>query len=567
MRKELVSTLVVICLCVCVCASGQIKSKDYRAKAIAGKNQFLGANGIYIDDNDLLYVASAIGCNITVMKPNGKIVKRYGSADGVENPDDLVFAEDGTLYWTELFTGNVGRMTPGGKVTKQFVAPGVNPITLSDDGRLFVALDFLGTGLYEVDPKLKDPPVKLMDIPGHLNGFDFGQDGLLYGPLMFQGKVIAIDVDAKTYNVVADGYCSAVKFNSEGELYGVNMFGAVNRIDTETGTMTTVATLPCAIDNLAFDSRDRLFVCSYEDGSVSRVEAGGKVKELCCGGLGALCGIAVLPLGGGSISAGSVKGDSVYVANLWSLRLYDGRSGKSWTVDKYYFAPTGLTSPITVSADTARGYLILTSWWGNQIQVYDPDSKEIVRNLPYDPAGPTVPLNAIKFKKYPKHLVAAEMKVDGSGGRIVKIKERNITKQKVLTEALAVPIGLAATDKDLWVSDWYLGAVFQVIKNDRVLKQPLAVAGNLSFPEGLALDLDGSLLVVETGAGTITRIDPLTGAKSTVASGLDVWLQTGAGCPPTWGYNGLAVGKTGSIYISSGASSCSPKLIRLTPRN
>ena len=567
MRKELVSILVVLCLCVCLCAWGQIKSKDYRVKAIAGKNQFLGANGISIDDNDLLHVASCIGCNITVMKPNGKIVRRYGLADGVENPDDVAFAKDGTMYWTELFTGNVGRMTPDGKVTKQFVAPGVNPITFSDNGRLFVALDFLGTGLYEVDPNFKDPPVKLMDIPGHLNGFDFGPDGLLYGPLMFQGKVIAIDVDTKTFSVVASAFYAAVKFNSEGKLYGVNMFGAVDRIDTETGTITSVATLPCAIDNLAFDSKDRLFACSFEDGSIMRVEADGKVTELCCGGLGALCGIAILPSGGGSVSSAGAKSDSVFVANLWSLRLYDGRSGKSSTIEKHYFAPTGLTSPITVAADPSRGYLILSSWWGNQIQVFDPESREIVRNLQYDPAGPVVPLNAVKFKKYPKHIVAAEMKVDGSGGRIVKIKERNIKKQKVLTEALAVPIGLAATDRDLWVSDWYLGAVFQVIMDGESLKNPIPVAGGLSFPEGLAVDIDGTLLVVETGSGKITRIDPLTGAKSTVASGLDVWLQAGAGCAPTWGYNGLAVGKTGSIYIANGASTCSPKLIRLTPRN
>jgi hypothetical protein len=87
-------------------------------------------------------------------------------------------------------------------VTKQLVAPGVNPITFSDDGRLFVALDFMGDGLYELDPDLVDPPTPLIvtspsnPFPlGFLNGFDFGPDGRLYGPLFALSMVVSINVD------------------------------------------------------------------------------------------------------------------------------------------------------------------------------------------------------------------------------------------------------------------------------------------------------------------------------------------------------------------------------------
>ncbi len=79
--------------------------------------------------------------------------------------------------------GIVGRRTPAGEVTQQFVSPGVNPITFSDDGRLFVALDFSGDGLYELDPELKNPPRLIIKELGWLNGMDFGPDGLLYGPI------------------------------------------------------------------------------------------------------------------------------------------------------------------------------------------------------------------------------------------------------------------------------------------------------------------------------------------------------------------------------------------------
>jgi hypothetical protein len=81
-------------------------------------------------------------------------------------------------------------MTPTGIVTKQFVAPGVNPITFSPDGRLFVGLCFQGDGLYELDPDLIAPPRPIIEATpenpyplGFMNGFAFGPDGRLYGPL------------------------------------------------------------------------------------------------------------------------------------------------------------------------------------------------------------------------------------------------------------------------------------------------------------------------------------------------------------------------------------------------
>ena len=59
----------------------------------------------------------------------------------------------------------------------------VNPITFSEDGRLFVALDFFGDALYELDPDLVKPPRLITQDLGWLNGIDWGPDGFLYGPI------------------------------------------------------------------------------------------------------------------------------------------------------------------------------------------------------------------------------------------------------------------------------------------------------------------------------------------------------------------------------------------------
>jgi len=88
------------------------------------------------------------------------------------------------------------------------------------------------------------------------------------------------------------------------------------------------------------------------------------------------------------------------------------------------------------------------------------------------------------------------------------------------------------------------------VAGGKPLVEPVPVATDLSFPEGLAVALDGSLLVVEAGAGRLSRIDTATGQVSTVAEGLELGAPGVEGMPPTWVFNGVAVGPSGMIYIT-----------------
>lgn len=179
------------------------KSGNAVLKTLVKGASLNGANGLDIGPDGHLYVGSVNGQEIAVInKKNGKIIDRI--RDGVDSPDDVVFSPDGTaLYWTDILTGFVGRLKDG-VVKKQFVDPGVNPIRFSEDGRLFTALDFLGDGLYELDPELELPPRRIISCPdgfglGFFNSFDTRmEDGrlILYGPLFALNLVIAIDVDA-----------------------------------------------------------------------------------------------------------------------------------------------------------------------------------------------------------------------------------------------------------------------------------------------------------------------------------------------------------------------------------
>jgi hypothetical protein len=74
-----------------------------------------GTNGLYFGPDGNLYVASSVGNEIIKMDPNSVcILDRIGQERGVSGPEDLVFGPDGSLYWTEIGTGEIGKLTSDG---------------------------------------------------------------------------------------------------------------------------------------------------------------------------------------------------------------------------------------------------------------------------------------------------------------------------------------------------------------------------------------------------------------------------------------------------------------------
>ena len=61
----------------------------------------------------------------------------------------------------------------------------------------------------------------------------------------------------------------------------------------------------------------------------------------------------------------------------------------------------------------------------------------------------------------------------------------------------------------------------------------------------------GSFIVAETAAARLTEIDPVSGAKRTVADKLPIGMPAGPGMPPPYVVTGVAVGADGSIYFSA----------------
>jgi sugar lactone lactonase YvrE len=501
---------------------------------IAGADIGSLANGLFFDPAGHLVIASVLANSLTVVDVDThEIVGRYNQDQGVFSPDDLFITADGTIYYGNLLTGEVGKIDPSGvRSTVAQLPPGVNPVTMSDDGRLFVSLCFLGDDLYEISLDGSEPRLIAGDFGGcGLNGMDFGPDGLLYGPLWFGDKIVKVDVDSGEVTTVAEGVGvpAALKFNSQGELFALDtLSGNVMQIDTATGAVSVYAQLEPGLDNLAFNSEDRLFVSSYVTGEIFEVMADGSHETVMQGGLSGPGGLALL------------DDDTLAVGDFLSLRTYT-TDGELLYMEPDIVAITSLGTVNTVEPDKHKGQVITTSWFTNAVRVWDIESETLLE----DYTDFAVPLNALRFNG---DLIVAEL----GTGHIVQADKNDPSQRTILTDVAAVPVGLATDDHDLYISDWVTGTIWQLIDNRHLLDEPRVVVTGLANPEGMELTADGSALIVVTpGSDSVVRVDIETGEVTTVAEGLGLGMPTSPGYPPSHIPSDVAVADDGTIYVSA----------------
>jgi sugar lactone lactonase YvrE len=465
---------------------------------------------------------------VTIDKETGQILDTV-----VEVPPwiwDITFGPDGSLYWTSFADGTVGRLAPDGTTSSQTVGPGVVPIAFSDDGRLFAGRTFMGDGLYELDPKLADPPRLVVE--GHKwQHMDWGPDGLLYAPLQFEGIGVRVDVDTGTMTQFID-HEGHVSFDPQGRLHLTHPEQGIIRMDIETGSTESIAQFPIGLWGMDSDSQGRLFVSHWGDGAVYEVLEGGQVRTVSPGGMVSPAGVAVLPRADG--------GESVYIAEAINLREFDGSTGEPRSNVFSFLVPGAPSAPTIVAADGSN--LLLSSWFDNVVQVYDPQAGELLADM----RDFNLPMNVVRFQG---NYIVAEL---GSAS-VVRApgEDPSPGKRTVLAENLGVPAGLAKSgDDDLYVSDWARGMVLQLAKDGEFLPEPVQLATGLKSPEGLAADPEGNVLVVETGTGRLLRIDRDSGQASVIAQGLSLGAKGPSGAPPTWLFSGVAVGPSGAIYVT-----------------
>ena len=516
-----------------------------------------GTNGMYFDANDSLHVCGFIGGHISKIDPiTGHVLDEMGYDDGVYWPDDITIGPDGTIYWTDPMAGTVGRKLPTGESELLYdigTYRDANAITLNDDGtKLFFSQCFYqgpeGNGIYELDLNtMKTKPI-MEGIPAcAANGMDY-RDGALYAPRLFEGRVIRIDLqeddDVATKinstlipttpkstakvtpisDITTDvDWPVAVKFDSKGNLFVLDANkGEVLKIDLvakdKTSNAQVVAKLPfTGVDNLAFDSNDRLYVSSWSTGSITDIQKNGGTR-------------VVVPGSFSSTTAGlAVVDDILFAAGPLALHGFNTNSGEQVGFVEALLGFSDLIFPSTIVA-AGEGRLAALSFIANTITMWDVKNNKAL----FHATDFMAPSDAFVYKD-------GMLVVEAATGNIILASGPELEEREIL---LNVPgaFFLAGNDQDVYLSNTFEGTIQQIIKDENVLEKPEIIVTQNIAPEGIALDEGtSSLLVVDAGAGTLEQVHLDTGEVSVLAKDLSFR-------PPLPEF-GLAFGFTDDVVI------------------
>src|SRR6185436_18223482 len=222
---------------------------------------------------------------------------------------------------------------------------------------------------------------------GGLNGFEISRaDGFLYGPLWFKGQAVKVNLENGSIEVIADGFKIPAAANIDprnpDNLYVVDTGnGSVWSVSLTSKAKKLVASMKPGLDNLAFDSRGRLFVSSMTDNGIYLVDKiTGASKTIVEGRLAIPGDLAVVSEGGR---------DVIHVADVFSYRTVDGVSGLVTDVLRVH----GDTHAYPIGISVGPRNVLLSSWFSNTVEKVDRKTGKITATLA-DFAAPVDALEA-----------------------------------------------------------------------------------------------------------------------------------------------------------------------------
>jgi len=490
-----------------------VSAPGHRVRYLVPPNPLNQTDGMALDGQGGLYATQALYNRVVRVDLKTlaiTVIADETDATPLLAPDDIAMGPDGNLYVTELLGRQVTRLSPDGRQRKVVGSnlgdggTGTNGIAFNAEGRLFATdLSFADPshpgGLWELDPQGVRPPVPVVRPLPTPEGFGFGPDGLAYVPQMFDGRIDVIDVDARTVvRTLVDGfgYLVALKVDRNGQLLVMETdTGKVWRVDRTTGARTFLAQAPRGLDNLVEDDDGTIYLSNFVQGNIWRVDQAKGVAEPLFPdrSLGFPFSLSEAP--DGSL----VVGDFTAVARVTGSRV--SRSNRL-LVD----GPLQLLTPGAVQVGTDLYYSDFLPPDGRIFRIDQTGTRHLVAN------GFGFPWHV---REGPDH----QLLVSDQALGIVFAVDRASGRKTPVLQGLRSPSGLAFDDDRgvVYASDTGAG---RVVSAAIAGGAPSVVASGLTGPEGVAVDRDGSLLVVEGDAGRLVRIDPVTGRRTVIATGL-----------------------------------------------
>lgn len=524
-----------------------------------------------------LYVNQAALDQILKIDVKTKAITKIASEaddaqDEIVTPDD-VWADPATgdIYVTEILTGGIRKISADGVRTRlfngfqdDFAFP--NSITGLRKGsglgyglRLFFSVIQFEpgrrAGIWEYDPDVfpPAPPTLVYGAVGNTDVYGEGLDAEafqfdpagkeLFVPSTYGGKVIAVNVDTHRARTVWDGDGGngiAVRFANDGSLlYADQASGRILRLDPNGApdqSPQLVARLRPGVDGIVQIPDGRIFATNFQGGGIDVIETDGTVHAFFDHGLNLPMGIA--PLADGRLA----------IADLGAVAYVSGEE----IARPQMFIRDDLDIALGVAASGACDVYV-TGFFRMVLQhvnACDPAQKrtEVVPRNSFVVPGDVAILGDQAFIADESGIV---WRVTGLNGA------QPASAVEPLPGVFADPSGIAASPDALYVSENMSGVV-------RVLDPTTGFAIDLldgfDGPEGLAID-GGSLLVVEEGAGKLTRVQLATGSRETVLDGLSTSIRGVSVVPQLNYYADVAAASDGTIYLTLPATG---QLLRIT---
>lgn len=478
----------------------------WEVETLVQPSRLFGSNGIRWAPDGLLWITEFNGEQVSRWDPATDTLS-LGSPMGpdIKGPDDIAFDAAGGFYVTETLNGRVtGRHADGRAVVVLDDSPGANGITIDPrtdelyvdemrEGGRVLRLDKSGNGAHTV----------LADGLEWCNAMEMSAHGEMFFPQVFAGTVLALDPDTGELRTAVDGLAvpTAVKFDSQGRLV-VSEAGAgvITAIDLTDGTRTTLAEAGAGIDNFCFDPAGRLYVSNFCEARVERYDANGRVTQrVSAGGL----------MGPYQVCADSAG--RLFAADANTLvALKDGRPDRltRLLIDQAFVA---------VGVASVGDKLLVLSLAGD---VYARDADGTLHTV----FTASADLNSQLLSTV--QAAASAVSGDGTTGLIALTAGELVEIGSDLTLGRRHRSGLH-TVSAVAIGDGRVAACDQAAGRAVVLDGDESYQiTNLEGPRALAL-AHGALYVIELDQRRLVRIDPTSGVRETVCTGLPVGMPVG----------------------------------------
>jgi len=456
--------------------------------------------------------------------------------------DDLTFRSDGTLAWNSLLDFETHVRTPSGEVILVSTVPWPNGIAWSKTGELYMSTDPVGTGIWKLDPTGVNEPINVLNLTvSSMNGFDFGPDNKIYGPLDSNspGSLVRVDLATGQIDTISTGWTNpeAVRVDDAGNIYAVDDGTAtVYLVDPTTGGRTALVTIPepAYLDNFRL-LKDSLIISNSATNAFIQ-------HNLTTNETRYVTPKTPLCLPGGI----SFYGNILYIADYTVMRSYNTLNGK---IDS--FARSG---PQPSHPDVSFGiynvyankdYTIWSCPFDGRVQIRNRIGNAVVGQVPSGfPYGITM-----------THDRTALLVADYGTGLTVWNGAGYQTGTVLNTGNHVGFTGLVLAEECgyVYAADYDNGAILKVDYNSGAFT---VLAENLNAPEGLALDLDSfggcKIIVAEVGAKRLVSINTETGELTVIAINLPIGgLPAPITLPPPNILTGVAINFEGDIYFTS----------------